>query len=191
MQSREQQMVTTLHSGSFFHDRVRAASSRLFWLGLIMALLGIAAIAFPIFSTLAATLLVGWALLISGVAIFISSFWIHGTGPFFGANLFGLLSTAAGVFLLFNPLAGAVALTLVVGVMFIFQGVSEIMFAMEMRPASGWVGMLLSGIASIALAIIIVSGWPGISLVVLGLLLGINFLTTGLGYIFVSRAFKV
>src|ERR1700722_6935033 len=190
MQLRERQMVTTLHSGSFFHDKVRAASSRLFWLGFIMALLGIAAIAFPIFSTLAATLLVGWALLISGVAMFISSFWIHGTGPFFGANLFGLLSTAAGVFLLFNPLAGAVALTLVVGGMFIFQGGSEIMFAMEMRPASGWVGMLLSGIASIALAIIIVSGWPGISLVVLGLLLGINFLTTGLGYIFVSRAFK-
>ena len=183
-------MVTTLHSGSFFHDRLRAASSRLFWLGLIMALLGIAAIAFPIFSTLAATLLVGWALPISGVAMFISSFWIHGTGPFFAANLFGLLSTAAGVFLLFNPLAGAVALTLVVGAMFIFQGAAELMFAMEMRPASGWVGMLLSGIASIALAIIIAYGWPAISLVVLGLLLGINFLTTGLGYIFVSRAFK-
>jgi len=97
---------------------------------------------------------------------------------------------AAGVFLLFNPLAGAVALTLVVGAMFIFQGAAELMFAMEMRPASGWVGMLLSGIASIALAIIIAYGWPAISLVVLGLLLGINFLTTGLGYIFVSRAFK-
>jgi membrane protein HdeD len=64
------------------------------------------------------------------------------------------------------------------------------MFAMEMRPASGWLGMLLSGLASIALAIIIASGWPGISLIVLGLLFGINFLTTGLGYIFISRAFK-
>ena len=182
-------MGTSLHS-NFFHDRLRAASSRLFWLGFVMALLGLAAIAFPIFSTLAATILVGWALLIAGVATFISSFWIHGTGPFFGTNLFGLLSTAAGVFLLFNPLAGAVALTLVVGVMFIFQGVAELMFAMEMRPAPGWVGMLLSGLASIALTIIIACGWPGISLVVLGLLLGINFLTTGLGYIFVSRIFK-
>jgi uncharacterized membrane protein HdeD (DUF308 family) len=127
-------MITSFHSGNFFHDRLRAASSRLFWLGFIMVLLGLGAIAFPIFSTLAATILVGWALLISGVAIFISSFWI---------------------------------------------------------PASGWLGMLLSGLASIALAIIIASGWPGISVFVLGLLLGINFLTTGLGYIFISRAFKV
>lgn len=177
-------------NGNFFHGKLRAASSKLLWLGLAMVLLGLAAIAFPIFTTLAATILVGWALLLSGVAIFISSFWIHGTGPFFGVNLFGLLSTAAGVFLLFNPLAGAVALTLVLGVMFMFQGAAELVFSLEMRPASGWVGMLISGLASIVLAIIIVSGWPGISLIALGLLVGINFLSSGLGYIFASRAFK-
>ena len=173
-----------------FHDKLRNASPRLFWLGLVLVLLGLAAIAFPEFSTLAATLLVGWVLLIAGIAIFISSFWIHGTGPFFAANLFGLLSGVAGIFLLFNPLAGAVTLTLIVGIMFIFQGAAELIFALEARPAAGWVGMLVSGIASIVLALIIVSGWPGISSIVLGILLGINFLTTGFAYIFVSRAFK-
>jgi uncharacterized membrane protein HdeD (DUF308 family) len=175
---------------SSFHQRLRTASPRLFWLGLVLVLLGIGAIAFPEFSTFAATLLVGWVLLISGISIFISSFWIHGTGPFFGANLFGLLSAAAGVFLLFNPMAGAVTLTLLVGVMFMFQGAAELFFSLEARPAPGWIGMLLSGIASILLAIIIASGWPGISLVVLGILLGINFITTGFAYIAVSRAFK-
>ncbi len=173
-----------------FHDKLRNASPRLFWLGLVLVLLGLAAIAFPEFSTLAATLLVGWVMLIAGIAIFISSFWIHGTGPFFAANLFGLLSGVAGIFLLFNPLAGAVTLTLIVGIMFIFQGAAELIFALEARPAAGWVGMLVSGLASIVLAIIIVSGWPGISSIVLGILLGINFLTTGFAYIFVSRAFK-
>jgi uncharacterized membrane protein HdeD (DUF308 family) len=175
---------------NFFHDKLRAASGRLFWLGLLMVVVGIAAVAFPEFSTFAATLLVGWVLLISGVATFISSFWIHGTAPFFAANLLGLLSGAAGVFLLFNPLAGAVALTLVLGVMLIFQGAAELMFAFEVRPAAGWVGMLLSGIASIALAVIIASGWPHISLIALGILLGINFISTGVGYIVVSRTFK-
>lgn len=175
---------------NFFHGKLRTASSWLFWLGLIMVALGLAAIAFPIFSTLAATVLAGWVLVVSGAAIFVGSFSIHGTGPFFGTNLFGLLCTGAGVFLLFNPLAGAVALTLIVGVIFMFQGAAELVFALEMRPLSGWVGMLLSGIASIAIAIIIVAGWPGISLIVLGILLGINFLTTGLGYIFASRAFR-
>jgi uncharacterized membrane protein HdeD (DUF308 family) len=173
-----------------FHNKLRDASSRLFWLGIVMAVLGLAAIAFPIFSTLAAAILVGWALLLSGVALFIGSFWIHGTGPFFAANLSGLLGAAAGVFLLFNPLAGAVALTLIAGILFMFQGAAELVFALEMRPLPGWGGMLVSGLASIAVALIIASGWPGISLIALGLLIGINFLTTGFGYIFAARAFK-
>lgn len=173
-----------------FHDRLRAISPRLFWLGLLLTVLGIAAIAFPEFSTLAATLLTGWILLIAGVLIFISSFWIHGTAPFFAANLFGLLSGAAGVFLLFNPMAGAVTLTLILGIMFMFQGASELVFALETRPAKGWISILISGLASILLAVIIVSGWPGISAIALGLLLGINFLTTGIAYIAISHAMK-
>jgi short repeat uncharacterized protein DUF308 len=107
-----------------------------------------------------------------------------------GALLLGLLSVAAGIFMIFNPLAGAAALTLVVGVIFVFQGAFDLFFAFEMRPPPGWAGMLISGIASIVMAVLIAAGWPAISMVVLGILLGVNFLSTGFGYIFVSRALK-
>jgi uncharacterized membrane protein HdeD (DUF308 family) len=173
-----------------FHGRLRAATGRLFWFGVVMLVLGLAALIFPMFSTLVAALLVGWVLLISGGVTFFGAFSIHGTGPFFGALLLGLLSLAAGVFLIFNPLAGAIALTLLVGAIFMVQGAFEIVFAFHMRPHAGWVGMLLSGIASIVMAALIAIGWPGISVVVLGILLGVNFITTGLGYIAVSRALR-
>ena len=175
---------------SLFHGRLRASSRGIFWLGLAMVVLGVAAIVFPMFSTMVAAILVGWVLLISGGFTFDGSFSIHGTGPFFGALLLGLLSIAGGVFLLFNPLAGAVALTLMVGVLFMFQGAFEIFFAFETRPHAGWVGMLISGIASGVMAVLIAAGWPAISVIVLGILLGVNFLTTGLGYIFVSNSLK-
>ena len=175
---------------SLFHGRVRVASRWLFWLGLAMLVLGIAAIVFPMISTLVAALLVGWILLLAGIITLFSSFQIHGTGPFFGALLLGLLSAAAGIFLLVNPLAGAVALTLIVGVLFMWQGAFEIAFAFEIRPHTGWVGMLVSGIASIAMAVLIIVGWPGISVIVLGILLGVNFITTGIGYMFVSHSLK-
>jgi len=71
-----------------------------------------------------------------------------------------------------------------------FQGAFEIFFAFEMRPLPGWVGMLISGIASAVLAVLIVAGWPGVSLIVLGMLLGVNFLSTGLAYMFASRALE-
>jgi uncharacterized membrane protein HdeD (DUF308 family) len=175
---------------SLFHARVRSASSRLFWVGLALALLGLAAIAFPVLSTLAAALFVGWTFLIAGVLLLIGAFSVHGTGPFFAALLTSLLSIAAGVFLVFNPFAGAFGLTVFLAVLLLLQGGFEIVFGFEMRPHTGWTWMLISGIASVALGLIIAAGLPGISLIALGILLGINFLSTGLGYIFVSRSLR-
>ncbi len=183
-------MSSTNLADSLFHGRLRASSNKLLWLGLAMVALGIVAIVFPIVSTLVAALFVGWIFLISGGFMLVGSFSIHGTGPFFGSLVLSLLSIAAGVFLIFNPLAGEIALTLVIGVIFIFQGAFEIFFAFETRPHSGWVGMLISGLASVIMAILIAAGWPAISLVVLGILLGVNLLTTGIGFIFVSRSLQ-
>lgn len=174
--------------GGVLHTRLRASSRQLFWLGLAMTLVGIVAIVFPIVSTLAAALFVGWMFLLAGIFLFVGSFTIHGTGPFFGALLIALLMVAAGVFLLFHPVAGAIALTIIVGAIFLVQGAFEVTLAFEMRPHHGWIWMLLSGIASVVLALVIAVGLPGISLIALGILLGINFLSTGLGYVFASRA---
>jgi hypothetical protein len=73
-----------------------------------MVVLGFAAIVFPVIASGTARRLGAadhrWRTLVR-------SFSIHGTGPFFAALLLGLLSIVGGVFLFFNPLAGAVALT--------------------------------------------------------------------------------
>ena len=183
-------MADTSFTDSLFHTRLRGSSRSLLWMGLAMVLLGIAAIVFPIVSTLAATFLVGWTFLFAGALMLVGCFSIHGTGPFFGALLISLLSIAAGVFLLFNPLAGELVLTILVAVLFIIQGAAELVFAFEMRPHPGWVWMLISGLASVVLSVAIAAGLPGTSLFALGLLLGINFLTTGLAYLFVSKAMK-
>jgi uncharacterized membrane protein HdeD (DUF308 family) len=183
-------MSNVSSTDSVFHSRVRTSSSTLFWVGLAMVLVGMAAIAFPFFSTLVAALLVGWTFLFSGIFMLVGSLSIRGTGPFYGTLLMSLLSTTAGAFLLFNPLAGALALTVLVAVVFIIQGAAELVFAYEMRPAPGWEWMLISGLASVVLSVVIAAGLPGTSLIALGVLLGINFLTTGLGYLFVSRALK-
>lgn len=183
-------MSATSIVDSLFHGRLKAASGRLFWLGLAMTVLGVVALVFPVISTLAATFFVGWMLLFSGAFTLAGSFSIHGTGPFFGALLLSLLSIAAGVFLLFNPGAGELALTLMVGALFMIEGAYEIFFAFEIRPLRGWVAMLLSALASIALAVMIAAGWPQVSMIVLGVLLGVNFISSGLGYMLVSRALK-
>jgi uncharacterized membrane protein HdeD (DUF308 family) len=180
----------TIFRTNLFHDRLRTAAGKLFWLGMVLLALGIAAVIFPMVSTLVATVFIGWILLISGIVALAGSFSFHGAGPFFGALLLGLLSIAAATFLLMNPLAGAVALTLMLGMIFMIQGAFELFFAFEMRPFPGWPGMLASAIISIIMAVLILAAWPGISMIALGLLLGVNFISSGLGYIVVSRVVR-
>ncbi len=59
-----------------------------------------------------------------------------------------------------------------------------------MEPLPGWVGMLISGIISILLACLIAIGWPAISAIVLGVILGVNFLSTGISYMLAARLFR-
>jgi uncharacterized membrane protein HdeD (DUF308 family) len=172
---------------TLLHTRMRASPRRVLWLGIALTIVGIVAIVFPVISTIAASLFVGWMLLLAGIFLFVGSFTIHGTGPFFGSLLIALLTFAAGVFLLVNPLAGAVALTIVLGVVFLVQGAFELTLAFEMRPHRAWMWMALSGFASVILGLVIAVGLSAISLIALGIVIGINFLTTGLSYIFASQ----
>jgi uncharacterized membrane protein HdeD (DUF308 family) len=183
-------MSEALFSHTLLHDRIQSASHRLLWVGIVMLVLGVAAIVWPAFSTLVATLFVGWMLFLSGCIALFGSFTIRGTGPFFSALLFALLSIAAGVFLLFNPLAGETALTLAMVAIFAVQGAFEIFLALDVRPLRGWVPMLISGVITIVVAVLIAAEWPGISLFLLGVLVGVNFISTGIGYISISRVLK-
>lgn len=183
-------MNTVPFPDNFFHSQLRKASDRLLWVGIAMLVLGIAAIVFPMVSTLVATYFVGWLLLVAGCCLLAGSFAILGAGPFFGALLLSLLLIGCGIFMLFNPVAGAAGLTLVVGMLFMLQGAFELFFALELRPYPAWSGVLISAILSIAMALLVLISWPGISLVLLGVLIGVNFISTGIGYIVVSRGMR-
>lgn len=175
---------------SLLHKRVRSVPRHFFWVGLALTLLGIAAIVFPWISTLVATLLVGWFLFVASIFTLLGSFTIRGTGPFFGALLLSLLSAGAGIFLMVNPGAGAVVLTTLLAILFLIEGAFEIMLALELRPIGAWIWMLLAAAASIFLGLFIAAGLPLASTVVLGLILGLNFLSTGVGYLFLARDIK-
>jgi len=182
--------TNTTFSETPFFRRVRGEAGRMTWLGVALLVLGICALAFPEFATFVATFFVGWVLIIAGVASIFGSFSIRGTGPFFGALLFGLLSLACGVFLLFRPGVGMLFLTLIVGVLFMLQGAAETFLAFEARPSSGWGWMLVSAIASVLVAILILAGWPGTSLITLGVLMGVNFITSGVAHLSIANSVR-
>lgn len=171
-----------------FKEAVKENKSSLMWIGILMAVTGAFAIIFPFAATVTTNYMVGFLFVFYGALGVWHSFSIKGTGPFFGALLMGLITVVAGVFLVANPLEGILLLTMTVGIVFIFEGAYQIFAAFEYKPAKGWGWMLVSAIISIAAGLLIVSKLPGTSLFVLGLLLGINFLSTGISMIMLSRA---
>ncbi|HTV95630.1 MAG TPA: DUF308 domain-containing protein [Steroidobacteraceae bacterium] len=149
--------------------------------GIILLLLGFAAILIPPVATIAVAILLGWVLLLSGVVGLISTFRMRGT-PGFGWSLFSaVIGIAAGVVLLAWPLSGAFSLTLILSVFLLFEGVASIMLALQHRHGfSGrWALLLVSGIIDLILAAIIFLGLPGTAAWAIGLLVGINLVFGG------------
>ena len=168
--------------------RIAERKTEFFWIGVAMAVIGALAIFFPAIATLTVEIMIGWLLLLFGLVTFFSSFRMEGTGPFFGTLLLSLLEMGLGVYLLTHPAVGIVTLTLLLAAIFLVEGAVQISFAFEMSREQSWIWMLLSGLVSIAVGLIIAGGLPGISLVALGLVVGINFLSTGIAFILLSQS---
>ena len=149
--------------------------------GIVLVILGVLAIAVPQLASIAATIMIGWLFLISGVAGLITTFGARHALGFWWSLLSAVLGIAAGVVLLGWPVSGAISLTLLLIVFFIIEGVLSIMYALEhKRELTGqWGWMLVSGIIDLVLAAMIWAGLPSTAAWALGLLVGINMLFGG------------
>ncbi|MDE1971894.1 MAG: HdeD family acid-resistance protein [Hyphomicrobiales bacterium] len=158
--------------------------------GIILVILGLAAILVPPLATLAFTIVIGWIFLVSGVVGLITTFWARHAPGFWWSLISALIGIAAGLVLLITPLRGTLSLTLVLIAFFVIEGVASIMYAIEHRnQLSGrWAWMLISGIVDLILAAIIFAGLPGTAAWALGLLVGINMVFGGAALIGMALA---
>ena len=169
-------------------DTLRAHWRLYVFQGVLMIVLGVLAVAAPAFATLTVDIYVGWLFLISGVLGLIAMFSARNVPGFLWTLVTALLSIVVGGVLLWKPVEGAVSLTIVLTAFFIVEGVFQAAAALIYRDAipSTWGWLLASGLADLALAAIIVAGWPGTAAWVLGLLVGVNLLTTGWAVVMVA-----
>ena len=158
--------------------------------GIILVILGIAAIALPPIATLAFTIIIGWVFLISGVVGLFTTFWARHVPGFWWSLISAIIGIAAGVVLLLWPITGTLSLTLVLIAFFVIEGIVSIMYAIEHRNqlTGRWGWMLVSGIIDLILAGIIFAGLPGTAVWALGLLVGINMLFGGAALIAMALA---
>jgi uncharacterized membrane protein HdeD (DUF308 family) len=158
--------------------------------GIVLVLLGIAALLLPLIAGLAVAILFGWLFLALGVVGLLTTFSMRHAPGFVWSLISAILTIALGIALLVFPGIGLISLTYLLIAFFIIEGIVTIMYALEHKRelTQRWGWMLLSGVVDLVVALLILLGLPGSFTWALGLIVGINLLFGGASMVAMALA---
>ena len=145
----------------------------------LMILAGIMALIFPVISSVAIVIFLGWLLIFSGVLQAFSLLDARHVPHFWLQLVSVVLSVLVGILFLRNPGAGLLTLTLLLIVFFMVEGISKIIFSLTIRPFPNWGWVFASGVVGILLAFYLWANTPVTAIWLLGVLLGIGLISEG------------
>lgn len=176
-------MTSTQADGVFNSVSVPLGSGRwLMALGIALMVLGVFALVASVATTLLSIVFIGVTLLVA--SIFQVVFAVT-AGRWAGVGIHLLLFVlygVTGVFLIFNPVLGAATLTLFLAFFFIVSGLFRAAYAAALRY-SEWGWSFLGGMITTALGAYVLTNMPETSLVLLGVLFGIDLLLVGMSFL--------
>jgi uncharacterized membrane protein HdeD (DUF308 family) len=147
--------------------------------GGLMVLGGILALVYPVLSTAAVLLLLGWILIITGIIQGISLIGARSVPHFWLQLVSVVLSVIVGVLIIRHPAEGLLTITLLLIVFFMIEGISKVIFSLIIRPFPNWGWVLASGVVGILLALFLWASLPVTAVWLLGVLLGILLISEG------------
>ncbi len=175
-------MFALLHMGSILQEDRATLRQNWGWyvgLGLLLTLLGILGLVFVGAATLLTIVFVGWFFLIGGLAEIAHAVFKKGWSGFWLDLLAGVITAVAGLFILLQPAGGAKVLTMLIGIMFVIDGIFRLGAGIAIKnPYRGW--FIIQGLVSLLLAVFIFSEWPYSAIWVIGTLVSVDLLIDGL-----------
>lgn len=157
-----------------------------FLIGALLIVLGILAIALPTVSTLFVETWAAVILISAGAAKLVYAFQTRDQGGFIWKLLLSVLYVVTGVMLFLSPLTGILTLTLLLGSFLLTEGVFELILAFRLRPQANWGWVLFNGIITLFLGAMIWFQWPSNAPWLIGTLVGVSVLFTGLSRLMLS-----
>ena len=147
-------------------------------LGVLLVLAGVAGIVLVGFMTLVSIMFIGWLMIFAGALEIAHAVWRRGWRGFALDLVSGLITLALGVLIVLMPGAAASALTLILGFLFLIGGALRAGLALtRWNPYGAWT--LLHGLVSMLLGVMILAGWPGSTVWVIGTLVAVDLIING------------
>lgn len=160
-----------------------ASRGSLITLGSLLLIIGVLALWASFTTTLVSVLAAGILLLVGAVFQAVLAFQSR-RSEILAHALMAILYAVAGLFLIANPIVGAISLTSLIGVFFVAGGLVRIGSALYLRYGS-WGWAVLSGLITLALGVFTLMFLPEMSFVLIGTLVSIDMIflgTTLIGY---------
>lgn len=155
-------------------------------MAVVLIILGIVSIVEPMVAGLAVTALVGWALILGGLAHVIQAFDSGGVGRAVWQVGLGVIYFFGGGYFLTHPLLGLGTLTLLLAGILLVEAVLRITAYFELRGLAGSSWLLANGIVTVLLGGMIWAQWPSSSVWAIGTLVGVNLLMAGIARLMVG-----
>jgi uncharacterized membrane protein HdeD (DUF308 family) len=147
-------------------------------LGMLLMVLGVGCVGTARTATTVSILTFGWVLVLSGLVWFVGAFQARSWGGVFVYMLNAILRCATGYALLRRPDAGAIAVTMLLAVLFVVGGTFRTLSA-SMIQFPGWGWTVLSGAVAILLGLTLLTDWAAASTFFVGLAIGVDLILDG------------
>jgi uncharacterized membrane protein HdeD (DUF308 family) len=178
--------MTTNISPNDVSTDIQKTTNNSLWIGALLAVLGIAAIALPIFSTLVAETWIALILISAGASKLVYAFQTRDRGGFVWKLLLAILYVATGLMLFIYPRTGVLTITLLLGSFLFMEGIFELILAFRLRPQHNWTWALANAVVTLVLGAFIWFQWPFNAPWILGTLVGASILSTGISRVMMS-----
>ena len=157
-------------------------------MSVLIILAGTLAIAVPPAAGIAATILIGWLLVFAGAAHFAFGWHTRKMGGLVWGILLGLAYLIAGIYILIHPVAGLAVLTLALGAYLFAEAILEFALAWKLRPVGGSGWLFFDGVVTLIFSILIWRTWPANSAWVIGTVVGVSMIFSGVSRLGVLAA---
>ena len=152
-------------------------------LGIALILCGIVALLSLIVATAVAVIWIGVMMITAGVVEIAHGYKMKGWGRSILWMVTGALYIIGGFFAVVDPLPASIVLTLILAIALIIIGCVRTWMGFQLKGEGhkGWV--ILSGVLTLLFGVVILIHWPYSGLYALGIILGVDLIQTGAGWL--------